>query len=120
MSTRSSVGIALKRAVWVEWIRSNHGLIQDLEDLCEKRYNHEEGVFYYLPNVMWSDDNALYKALEKVSEDDYLIRGGFHAYPTDTSCNAGNWNDNPWKLSVAVSVSVSFEETSIDCSLEAT
>lgn len=118
MSTRSSVGIALKSDLWNHLVVHHPDVVKWLDHDSDRRMDHPDGVFFHFDYYKWHlvgpsnwIGSKLYEAV-KDREEDYLIQEACHDYPTlDSDGDAGSWVQNPWRLAKCLSVSLTFEET---------
>lgn len=108
MGIRSDVGIALKKDVVLSEETMSFLAQADVE------YEDEEGTLYVFEYVKWYRDSYqdlinLYNDLKSQDEESYLICEACHDHPSyESDGNSGAWYDNPWGLSVCISVSLNY------------
>ena len=120
MSSRSDVGIAIKKELLISLSPSIHGF---LSEVAEEKHEREEGMLFVCRDVSWSQMNPAIKELYKelvncepsvstgVTDDGgYRIVEACFDYPDSDENDQGGWLDNPWKLGKYVSVSLAFDD----------
>jgi hypothetical protein len=108
MGVRSDVGLAVKKAAWEEapesfrdfWISESDEVLED-----------DEGTLFVLKDYKWYTD---YEDIRDVLSylrsrpEDYLCVEACSEYP-DADSEEGEWRDNPWNLTLNISVTLSYE-----------
>lgn len=114
MSSRSDIGIAIKRSLLAKIAESKPNILQWLEAESDEQLIHDQGTCYIFRNYSWPPcgntkiDN-LYVALDD-HDHDFLIVEVYHNYSFDESeFDAGEWISNPWKLHKEIVVSLYYE-----------
>lgn len=111
MGIRSDVGLAIKAEAWDEapdWFRNFW--LENADTIDE---NHlEEGRFFIIEDVKWYvvTDEDIKKVVDYLRErpEMYRLVEACLEYPTQDG-EEGEWSDNPWNLTLNISVSLSYE-----------
>jgi len=106
MSTRTDVGLAIKKGRALDELR-NHPVLKEANEV----YEHEQGVLFLFLYAKWSkfdhEIEDLYSKLEDF-ENDHLLVGAEHDYPCSTEYDTGGWEDNPFELCREVKAKLSY------------
>jgi hypothetical protein len=110
MSTRSDVGIALKKNVFEALSTETRDF---LEQVFEAHTHSEEGIFFHATYLKWythdgSQVEKLYSELLDFDDDDFQIIEACHDYPDSDEGCAGAWDENPWGALKEINVSIDF------------
>jgi hypothetical protein len=112
VSTRSDVGFTIKNEAFETLPESVKAFLTG--GYFETTMADEEGRLFHSESCKWNPYEPpisdLYAALKDVDEEDFRLLEGCHDYPGSDEGNCGVWED-PWEMSVNVSVSVNFYTT---------
>jgi hypothetical protein len=106
MAIFSDVGIAFKSSVALP------SFIEGFLDDADAKYKQDEGTLYVFADVKWYEGGneevqEFIKFLETLPSEDYRLVEACSQYPGSGS-DRGEWLDNPWRLRIRVSESLSF------------
>jgi len=99
MSTRSDVAIAVKAEFVSELEEKFSHVVGDVDERMER----DEGVCYLIRDIHWDcllDEEILflYAWLKSKGLGNFKVVEVCHDYPDNCDGDAGEWNDNPWKI----------------------
>lgn len=111
MGIRSDVGLAIQAETWdgaPDWFRNFW--LENADTVDEKHL--EEGRLFIIKDVKWytetDEDIQDVIAYLRVRPRTYRLVEACPEYPTQGGAE-GEWSDNPWNLTLNISVSLSYE-----------
>jgi hypothetical protein len=110
MGVRSDVVLAIREKVW-------NKLDEEYREKMFAEFNYrffdDEGTLIIWKDYKWYPDeeptSSIVSWLQDLDPEDFRILVATPEYPTDDSCDMGEWFDNPWNTQKHVTCKLSFE-----------